>query len=84
MINTIKKGETMSNEPEYKSISEVAEEMGIVRSSVYHYIKTLGIETKKFKLSREKYIAAADINRIKEVRKKPWLAGEKKKSEEAA
>jgi hypothetical protein len=82
MVNT-RKDRTMSN-TEYKSISEAASEIGIARSSMYHYIKNLGIETKRFKLSREKYIAAADVERIKEVRDKPWLAGEKEKTEEAA
>jgi hypothetical protein len=72
----------MSTDREYKTISEVAKEIGIARSSMYHYIKLLGIETKKFNLSREKYIAASDVERIKEVRDKPWLAGEREEKPE--
>ena len=74
----------MGNEREYKTVAEAAQEVGIARSSIYHYIKALGIETKKFNLGREKYISAVDVERIKEVRDKPWLAGEKEQAKEAA
>jgi hypothetical protein len=68
----------------YKSISEAAKEIGIKRPTMYHYINILGIKTKKFNFSREKYISAEDVERIKEVRQKPWLAGEKSVKEDAS
>lgn len=74
----------MSQEPAYKTVSEAAKEIGIKRPTMYHYIKILGIETKGFKLSREKYISAEDVEKIKEVRQKPWLAGERPVKEEDA
>jgi hypothetical protein len=42
------------------------------RSSLYFYIKKLGIERKEFKNNRHTWIAAADVERIKAVREKPW------------
>ena len=64
-------------EREYETIAQVAEAIGVARTSVYHYIAALNISTKKFKLRRERYIAAADVVRIKEAKDKPWLTGEK-------
>ena len=74
----------MSAEQEYKTISEAASEIGIARPTMYHYINILGIETKRFKLSREKFISVEDVEKIKEVRLKPWLAGEKPATKEDA
>jgi hypothetical protein len=74
----------MSAEQEYKSISESASEMGLARPTMYHYINILNIQTYKFKLSREKFITVEDFERIKEVRRKPWLAGEKSAKEDAS
>jgi hypothetical protein len=67
----------MPVEPEYISISDAASGMGLARPTMYHYIKILGVQTYKFKLSREKFITVEDFQRIKEARQKPWLAGER-------
>lgn len=66
------------------TIAQAALEVGVKRTSMYYYVNVLGIETKRFKLSREKYISATDVKRIKEIRQKPWLAGEKPGVEEDA
>ena len=62
-------------EKEYFTIDEAAAIIGVKRSSIYYYINALGIETHRFKLSRNAYIAKADVERIKEAKEKPWLAG---------
>jgi len=57
---------------EYLTIEETGQAIGVKRSSVYHYIKHLDIQLHKFKLNRNKYIAAADVERIKQAKAEPW------------
>jgi len=44
----------------------------------------LDIKTHKFRRDRRRYLAIADVKRIEQVMENPWLAEEKKESEEAA
>lgn len=62
-------------EKEYFNIEEVAETLGWNRATVYKWMKTLDIKSVKFKLNKKSYIAAADVERLKEAKDKPWLAG---------
>lgn len=71
-------------EKEYLTLAEVAESVGVKRASLYYYINALGIKMHKFNLDRRSYISQADAKRIKEIKEKPWTAGEKKTPEEAA
>jgi predicted DNA-binding transcriptional regulator AlpA len=57
---------------EYLTIEETAQAIGVKRSSVYHYLKHLGIKPQKFKLNRNKYISAVDVERIKQAKAEPW------------
>lgn len=66
-----------TNEKEYYTIEEVGERLGRNRATVYNRMKALGIKAYKFKLDRKTYIAAADVERLKNVFEKPWLAGER-------
>src|SRR5215471_15941638 len=71
-------------EKEYLTLAEVAAYVGVKRASLYYYINPLNIQMHKFNLDRRSYISLADAKRIKEVKEKPWTAGEKqveKKSE---
>jgi predicted site-specific integrase-resolvase len=69
---------------EYLTLAEVAEYVGVKRPSLYYYINALKIKTHKFNLDKRAYILRADAERIKEIKEKPWLAGEKQSSEDAA
>ncbi len=65
-------------EKEFYTYQEAVDELGIQRSTLYTMMIDLGIKPHKFKYDRKRYIAAADIKRIKEVRETPWKAGEDK------
>jgi hypothetical protein len=73
----------MTTEKEYMTFEETAVYVGSKRSTLYNYIKELGIKTHRFKFDKKNYIALADVKRIKEVREKPWLAGPKEKATKA-
>ena len=63
--------------PEYLSIDEAAEATGWNRATVYEWVKTLGMKTYKFVRNRKTFLAANDVARLKEIKEKPWTAGEK-------
>jgi len=73
-------------EKEYLTVEEAGEYLGLNRTTLYKYIRELGIRTNKFKLDRRTYLAQADVKRIQEVKEKPWLLGtdEDKPKDEAA
>ena len=59
-------------EKEYVSLQEVARMFGLKRASLYFYIKKLGIETHKFPNNKHRFIADADVERIRQTRESPW------------
>lgn len=63
--------------PEYLSIDEAAKYLGWNRATVFEWVKTLKMKTHKFVRNRKTYLAAADVARLKEIKEKPWTAGEK-------
>lgn len=68
---------------EYYSIEEVSEIVKRNRASIYNRMRILGIKPKKFQMDRKAYVTAEEMERIRNVFEKPWLAGEKS-TEEAA
>jgi excisionase family DNA binding protein len=62
---------------EYLSIDEAAEAIGWNRATVYEWVKTLEMKTYKFIRNRKTFLAASDVARLKEIKEKPWTAGEK-------
>ena len=64
-------------EQEYLSIDEAAEAIGWNRATVYEWVKTLGMKTYKFVRNRKTFLASSDVARLKEIKEKPWAAGEK-------
>jgi transposase len=62
---------------EFLSIDEAAEAIGWNRATVYEWVKTLGMKTYKFVRNRKTFLAANDVVRLKEIKEKPWTAGEK-------
>lgn len=73
-------------EKEYLTVEEAAAHLGLNRTTLYKYIRELGIKTHKFKLDRRTYLAQADVKRIQEAKEKPWILGtdEDKPEDEAA
>jgi hypothetical protein len=63
---------------EYLTLAEVSDYVGVKKASLYYYINMLEIKTHKFNLDKRAYISLADAERIKEIKEKPWTAGEKK------
>lgn len=76
----------MSEEREFLTFEEAAQYVGVKRSTIYNYVEELGLKIHKFRLDRRSYLSRADVERIKEVKEKPWLAGpdENKPTDEAA
>lgn len=68
-------------EKEYLTYEEALGELGIKRSTLYTMITELGIKPHKFKYDKKRYLAMADIKRIKEIREKPWKVEETKKED---
>lgn len=69
----------MNEQKEFYSIDEIEKLVSRNRGTVYNRIKLLGIQTHKFEMDRHTYIAADDVERIKKVIEKPWMAQELKK-----
>lgn len=67
---------------EFLTLKEVADYVGVKRASLYYYIKGLDIKMHRFNLDRRSYISLADAKRIKEVKEKPWAAGEREQMRE--
>ena len=65
-------------EKEYLTLAEVGDYVGVKKASLYYYLNMLEIKTHKFNLDKRAYISLADAKRIKEIKDKPWTAGEKK------
>ena len=65
-----------SEDDEYMTLTQAAEEIGIKRASIYYYIKALEIETRKFPLNKHVYIKKKDVERIKVAKTSPWKADE--------
>jgi hypothetical protein len=68
----------MSERKEFYSIDEIEKIVARNRGTVYNRIKLLGIETHKFPMDRRTYVAAADVEKIRIVIEKPWMAEELK------
>ncbi|MBV9617055.1 MAG: hypothetical protein JO011_19855 [Ktedonobacteraceae bacterium] len=63
---------------EYLSVDEAAQIIGWNRATVFEWIKVLGMEKHKFLRNKKTYLKASDVARLKEIKEKPWTAGEKR------
>jgi len=61
--------------PEYLSIDDAAKAIGWNRATVYKYVDELGMRKYKFCLNRKTYLVAADVEKLKQIKEKPWIAG---------
>lgn len=59
---------------EFYSIDETEKIVGKNRGTIYNRMKLLNIEKHKFPQDSRTYIAAEDVERIKIVVEKPWMA----------
>ncbi|EFH86596.1 MerR family transcriptional regulator [Ktedonobacter racemifer] len=69
---------------EYLSIDEAAQIIGWNRATVFEWVKELGMEKHKFLRNRKTYLKVSDVERLKEIKEKPWTAGEKRGSSKNA
>lgn len=53
------------SEQEYISMEDAAERLGVTRTALYYYIRTLKLEKKKFELDKHIYLKVSDFERIK-------------------
>jgi len=65
----------MDNEQEYISLTQAAKELAWNKATVYDWIKTLGIKKHRFLRNRNTYLHITDVQRLKEIKAKPWTAG---------
>lgn len=66
---------------EYLSVDEAAKFIGWNRATVFEWVKALGMEKHKFLRNRKTYLKAGDVVRLKEIKEKPWTAGERSDKE---
>lgn len=52
-------------EERYISMEDAAEQLGVTRTALYYYIRTLKLEKKKFQLDKRVYLKVSDFQRIK-------------------
>lgn len=52
-------------EEKYISMEDAAEQLGVTRTALYYYIRTLKLEKKKFELDKHVYLKVSDFQRIK-------------------
>lgn len=57
-------------EEQFITLDDVAEQLKVTKGTLYYYIKTLKIETKKFPLDRRAYMPMADFEKIKELKER--------------
>jgi hypothetical protein len=53
---------------------EASDYLGIKRTTLYHHVVDMEIQTHKFKKNTRRYLAMADVKRIEKVIEEPWTA----------
>lgn len=64
-------------EKEYYTLEEVAQALERNRATVYNRMKIIDMKGHKFKGDRKTYLSAQEVETLKNVFEKPWIAGEK-------
>jgi excisionase family DNA binding protein len=60
-------------EKKYFTYEEAMEYLGCKRSTLYTLVSDLNITTHKFKRDKRRYLALADVKKMKRIRENPWL-----------
>lgn len=68
-------------EKEYVTYAEAMEMLGVKRSTLHTMITDLRVPCHKFKYDKKRYLALADVKRLKQIREAPWTVGEKTQDE---
>lgn len=68
----------------YITLDDAAMLLGVKRPTLYYYIKTLKLETKKFQLDRRAYLKQADFEMIKLLKEQAAEKGETDNLEDVA
>lgn len=63
---------------EYYTLEEAAQLLERNRATVYNRMNLIGMRGHKFKGDRKTYLSAAEVEQLRNVFEKPWLAGEEK------
>jgi hypothetical protein len=53
---------------------EASDYLGIKRTTLYHHVIDMEIETHKFKKNTRRYLAMPDVKRIEKFIEEPWTA----------
>lgn len=75
------------DEDQFIALDDVAEQLKVTKGTLYYYMKTLKIETKKFPLDRRAYMPIADFEKIKGLKERASRgskAGKEEKQPDAA
>jgi excisionase family DNA binding protein len=72
-------GETIGGQ-EYLSMDEAAETIGWNKATIYEWLGRLEMKTTKFVGNRKAFLKASEVERLQEIKAKPWTAGEKQSS----
>ncbi len=67
---------------EYLSMDEAAEAIGWNKATIYEWLGRLEMKTTKFVGNRKAFLKATEVERLKEIKAKPWTAGEKQSTKE--
>lgn len=66
----------------YYSIDEAAQLLNLNRATLYKWIDTLKIQKYRFSISKKTFLAANDVERLKDAKEQPWLVEKAKPIEE--
>ena len=55
----------MPEDRQYITMDDAATRLGVKRATLYYYIRSLKLETRKFPLDKRVYLALTDFERIK-------------------
>lgn len=67
---------------EYYTLDETAQILDRNRATVYNRMKIIGMKGHKFKGDRKTYLSPQEVEKLKNVFEKPWLAGEREEARE--
>lgn len=71
----------MPEEKQFFTLQETAKLLGVVRSTIYPYMRALGIVPQRYGRDKRKYLTREQVEQIRLYRKEPWKFPEKKGQE---
>ncbi len=74
----------MAEDVQYITQEDAAKELGVTRATLYYYMRTLEIKTKKFPLDKHVYLPVTELERIKSLKEQANKRGVQKADKNAA